>query len=334
MISIQKLYSTNKNARVLRLSNTDKKLLTPTYFPALSSVEVSIEDIGTLINLIMSSSYPRILISSYDIFKMKPSLLKKTEGEICNYIRSHGFVMLDSGIFESYWKENNSWKFKNYAKIVQKINSDFYFSFDALPLCYPSEQEYIRSVLRYFNRSVSLNEKGCCIPIIHGVNPQRLISLVQKFINDCPDYGNVIAVPERDCGNTFVERANTILNIRRILDKKNRDNMIHILGCGNPISIATYSFCGADIFDSVDWNRILIEPDELRIYDFVQFEMLSCNCYFCSRIQVDPINRASLHNLLFYQNYVIKIQKMIRDNTLYDFLLYYIGKKVLKKIGR
>lgn len=259
---------------------------------------------------------------------------KKLTGEIANYVRSIGFIMIDSGVFESYWKDNKKWDFKSYASALTKLDSDFYFSYDILPRT-QSDAKYFRSTSNYAVRSTKLKKKEYCIPILHNSTPKKLVLFVQKFLREHPDLCDIIAVPERECGNNISERANTIASIRNILNKNGLENsLLHILGCGNPLSMAVYSYCGADTFDSVDWNKVLIEPVDLRIYDIAQVELLKCKCEICQKMQNNPLPRALLHNLLFYQNYVLQLQKMIRENTMRDFLLEFLGSENLEKIEK
>jgi predicted RNA-binding protein len=251
-------------------------------------------------------------------------------GEISNFLRGGGYMMVDSGVFESYWRNDKKWTFKMYSKSLLKTDFDFYFAYDILPDKL-QKKDFLEFTKRYIIKSSKINTKGHCIPIFHARDPRSLLHVMKNFLTQYPDL-EFVSVTEKECGYSFLERANTIRKIRTLLNNIDHPTVLHILGCGNPISIATYSYCGADTFDSLGWGRYLIEPLGLRIYDISQLELLKCTCKICQKTQVDSKAKALLHNLLFYQKYIIQIQKMIRENTLKDFLLEFIGKENLKSI--
>jgi len=61
------------------------------------------------------------------------------------------------------------------------------------------------------------------------------------------------------------------------------NSAIHVLGSGDPISIALYTYCGADTFDRLDWSEMVFERNELRIVNLSQLELLRCDCKACAR---------------------------------------------------
>ncbi len=332
MITIEKLFESTELARVLKIKNRGKVLSTPTYFPAISGTEF---DTGVLdiISFLIDNSYPRILISAYDIRKLVPSLRRRLSDEIANYLRGGGHMMIDSGVFEGYWKKDRKWTYKTYSESLLKTDCDYYFAYDILPDGL-QKKPFLKLTGKYILKSSKINTKAHCIPIFHGQDPESLLAVMENFLIQNPDLGEFVSVTEEECGHSFLERAHTIRKIRAILNSLDRPTVLHILGCGNPISLATYSYCGADTFDSLGWSRLLIEPIELRIYDISQIELLKCTCEVCKKTQADSRIRAWLHNLLFYQKYIIQIQRMIRENTFRDFLLEFVGERNLKIIEK
>jgi tRNA-guanine family transglycosylase len=240
--------------------------------------------------------------------------------------------MLDSGVFEGFWKRDRSWDFDKYRRSVLRIDSDFYFSFDVLPDPKSSETRFQRSTLRQAKKSSLISKTSEFIPIVHGRTPQELISVVKSLLIDQPRSLRLVAVPERDCGRSLTERARTVLQIRQILNEKDSSIILHILGCGNPISLALLAYCGADTFDSLNWTRLTIDRNDLKLTDLTHLELLDCDCEICSKGIADPIRRTLLHNLLFYQQFSLKIQAMIRRETLWDFLVEYAGLKFLSNV--
>jgi len=102
--------------RLTELSFGSKILRTPTYFPAISSVE-KFQDIQSLLKFIINSSYPQMLISSFDYhYYFKND--KKIINNLKKYSKNH-FLFVDSGGYEKYWI-NKKWERKVYEKIIKK----------------------------------------------------------------------------------------------------------------------------------------------------------------------------------------------------------------------
>src|SRR3990170_4321846 len=92
-------------SRVIELVINGKTLVTPTYFPAISSFGIK-HSFRSLVSLFLYYKFPRVLISAYD-WHFLPS---KTRNEISPDIEKYrldSFVFMDSGIFESYWKTDH-----------------------------------------------------------------------------------------------------------------------------------------------------------------------------------------------------------------------------------
>lgn len=329
MLKVEKVYDSEKRERVLLLNAKGKKIITPTYFPAISRAEHG-SSFVELLKLIMVSSYPRVLLSAYDYESIPREHKKRIIGEISNYLRTGGFMLVDSGGFESYWMNDNKWSFQKYSTSIRKMDFDLFFSYDILQTKH-SSKDLARKQAVNVTKSARLRKKEFCIPIFHEDGPKRLMPLILEFAHKYPEFSKMIAIPERECGGSMLERASSISQIRDALNANGfSDTVMHILGCGNPLSMATYSYCGADTFDSVDWGTILIEPFEFKIYDIAQVELLKCKCDMCQKMMHQPQSRGLLHNLLFYQNFVLQLQKMIKEDTLKHFLLEFLGPENMR----
>lgn len=195
------------------------------------------------------------------------------------------------------------------------------------------EKETLDSIV--FSRRLS--DKLGFVPILHGTTSNKLVSLVRWFVKEKPDLCNFIAVPERDCGVNIIEKAQTIGKIRKILDDEDTNNysrILHILGCGNPISLLLFSFYGANTFDSLDWISNAIDSDRLVVDDFSFLELIDCNCSICTDANRCYTEKVFLHNLLFYQNYVLGIQSLISNDGIRESLNQRVGQNILEKINR
>jgi queuine/archaeosine tRNA-ribosyltransferase len=322
--------------RVIKVGTEGKTLMTPAYFPAVSSygVKYSFE---TLVRLLLAFSYPRILISAYD-FHLLANAKKKTLSEkIRAFMKKGCFVFVDSGIYESFWKADNAWSCELYKFTLGQMDFDFYSSFDVLPSKANGTDRFTEDTFDNILACRKLSDKIGFMPILHGMCPDTLVSLVSKFVKEYPSLCNFLAIPERDCGNSVVERARTMTRIRRILDDDNNSNtgrVLHILGCGNPVSLLVYSYCGASTFDSLDWIKYAIDPSRLTINDFSHLELTGCECPVCTKEAWGYTEKVLLHNLLFYQNYMLQIQALIHNNEMRVFLGKHFGQNMLERIMR
>lgn len=323
-----------KSSRVLEITLHGKELSTPTYFPAISSygIKFSFRD---LLYLLKAHRFPRVLISAYDLHHMRDNERRNVLRLIKSY-RKKGFVFLDSGLFESSWKRDDSWSVSSYKTILSWAEFDVYSSFDIYKDDKKSHQEFKNETFSsVLESSVFLNDV-LFFPILHESSPTLLLKLVEEFVENHPDMCSSIAVAERDIGKGIQERAETIVELRRILNGNDHRNLLHILGCGNPLSMLVYSYCGADTFDSLDWLKFVINTENFSINDFSHLELLNCKCRICTESpykNTEYLQRALLHNLLFYQNFIMQLQSLIRNNNLKAYLHKYIDESIMDEIN-
>lgn len=333
-MSISKImYKSDLFSRVTEISMNGKKLMTPAYFPAVSSYGVKYH-FETLVRLLLTYSYPRLLISAYDFNLLDDKDIKRLADKIMEYSENGGFVFLDSGVYESFWKLDHKWNYDLYSTLIPQICYDFYGSFDVLPHAESQTPRFTKCTLDNIVASRKLSDKPGFVPIIHGKSPAELVLLTKKLVKEYPQLCHFIAVPERDCGDSFIKKAQTITEIRKVLDSDYDGRILHILGCGNPISLIIFSYCGANMFDSLDWIKYVIDQSRLTIHDFSHLELIKCQCAVCSDRKRNYIEKVLLHNLLFYQNYMLLIQLLIRKNEISGFLTKHIGQEFMDEIRR
>jgi len=327
------IYESKGLSRVTEVYLNKKTLVTPTYFPAVSSYGTKYS-FHTLVRLLIAYSYPRLLVSTYDLHYLEEEEKRRLLQEISEYSKKGCFVFLDSGVYESSWKADLEWTYDLYKASISRVGFDFCSSFDVLPYGKNRAEEFKEETFERILASYSLSNGHGFVPILHGLNPDQLVSLVAKFVKTYPYLCNIIAVAERDCGRNIVEKARTIMRMRRILDESNRRRVLHILGCGNPISLILFSYYGANMFDSLDWTKYVIDRRHLTINDFSHLELINCDCSICSGVRRDYTETVLLHNLLFYQDYMLQIQSLIRKNRIFEFIVEHMGQDILKKIDR
>jgi len=295
-------------------------LITPTYFPAISSTGTNAPPLD-FIGLVSTSSYPRVLVSAYDLAKLPKEERRRAEELILKFREVRGTMMLDSGSFESFWHRDMLWTFEDYARIVRTNQPDFYCSFDRYDLWLPTREGAVSEQLRLAEHSAELAPSSTCILVVHGPAPSQLTETVSRLLERSTVPIRAVAIPERECGGSLSVRAETVARIRMVLDQESDKILLHLLGCGHPLTMAVYTSCGAGAFDSQDWSQVAIDRTTLGFMDPAHIQLLECRCGICKRVRVDNYQKTLLHNLLFYQDYALDLQRMIRENTLRHFLM-------------
>jgi tRNA-guanine family transglycosylase len=332
------IHESARLSRVVEIALRDRKLLTPSYFPSISSYGVKFS-MNDLLYLLSFHKYPRLLLSAYDLYNSEPREKARLMSTIKEY-RQQGLLFVDSGLYESSWRNDPNWNITSYKSLLSQTQFDLYTSFDALPDLKKRETqaEFGDRTFKNVLESSVLQNDNLLIAILHGSSPAALISIVEEFVERHPNLCGAIAVAERDCGYSVLERAGTISEIRRKLNKRGNENLLHVLGCGNPLSILLFSYCGADTFDSLDWLKYVINPDpnSLLINDFSHLPLLNCKCRICDdpkHKSVDYLEKVLLHNLYFYQNFVVQIQSLIRHDNLETYLRAHFGDEIIDQVN-
>lgn len=325
-------------SRVTEIVISGKKLLTPSYFPSISSYGVRFS-MSDMLYLLKFHKYPRLLLSAYDLHNSEPREKTKLTSIIKGY-REKGFLFMDSGLYESSWRKDPNWDISSYKNLLSQMQFDLYTSFDVLPETKKkeTEREFRDKTLKNILESSVFQNGNLFIAIMHGKSPAALVSLVRELVERHPNLCGAIAIAERDCGYNILERAGTISEIRRTLNQDSNENVLHILGCGNPLSMLLFSYCGADTFDSLDWMKYVINPDpnSLLTNDFSHLPLLNCKCRICDNPKqksADYLEKALLHNLLFYQGFVVQIQSLVQHDNLENYLRVRFGDNMINQVN-
>lgn len=327
-MNFNKIFNAEKHARSIRIRLPGKEISTPLYFPSVSTVSTR-HNIDSLTELIIRSAYPQMLLSAYDVFHRfisKPDLINA----INDYSRS-GVLLLDSGGFECFWNNDTDWNFKSYEETVKRVNCDLYASFDPTVRIPEKEEDTKHSLLASIFDSAAISRSSQFIPIFHAKKPDILVESVEEFLYKNPYSTQFIAVPERECGVSLSEKARTIHRLRQVIDSTGNEQVLHVLGCGHPLSMALYCYCGADSFDSRDWMRVVVDVNSLALSDFSHLELLQCKCEACIKTS-HSLAKVFFHNLRAYLDFMKMITELIKNNQLEQFLQSKVPRDYLKGI--
>ena len=260
-------------------------------------------------------------MSSYDL--VGESLKNDLVSKINKFSTNGNVLFIDSGIYESTWKKDENWTEKGldtYRKTLSSINYDFYSSFDIFPKPDEEYSRFLERTIKAIRESQLQKVVGELIPIVHGRTPQELLQVVKKVIKAFDFELRFLAVPERETGDHLIERAENLSKIRKFLDQQDHDTILHLLGCGDPVSLSLFIFFGVDSFDSLDWLRFALDPMELRMRHFSHLVLINCSCQYCSSEHYSTFFKVLLHNLHFYSGFLEDIRRRIIDDEMADFI--------------
>lgn len=301
----------------------------PIYFPSVSSVKTQLAPLEYVkILLRLSNVYSYFLISAYDIANAPDG----DGGTIQNYINnatSNGTkVLMDSGNYESYWKFSN-WEQGEFHSILTQTSCSMAFCYDNQA---PPQDifKHKKLILSSWEKDKKHSKGNILIPIIHGL--KESIPELCLYIAD-ETQSPIVAVPERRLGDGMIERAQTVAQIRAALNKSGKYIKLHLLGTGNPISIAVYSIMGADSFDGLEWCQTVVDPETAFLFHFSQADLFWDKGSYGNE-ELPFILKTLVHNLEFYSDWMKNLQLAIQSDTAIEFCESRFSRNVFSKISK
>lgn len=307
----------------------DKELQLPAYFPSISSVKTALRPIDYLQVLTSFVGLNRqFLVSAFDLASFDN---ENAVAEMLITAREAGAVtLMDSGNYESFWKDaQNRWLQNDFHKMLEAFHCDLAFGFD--------EQEPPADFDRHVKLVVSRWREdqaaaGACqiVPIIHGA-ANELPALCGAVAANTGI--SMLAVAERRLGDGIMERAISVQTIRRELDKQGRYIALHLLGTGNPISIALYSAMGADSFDGLEWCQTVVDHDTALLYHLSQADFFTGQTRWVEN-DLSFHARTLAHNLEFYTEWLRRLRASIKNGMVVDFCRHNFPDRVFQQCAQ
>jgi queuine/archaeosine tRNA-ribosyltransferase len=300
--------------RQLELNVGGKVLPLPVYFPSISSVKTALQPQAYM--QVLESVFGinnQFLLSAFDLAEL--SQPADAEMLLKRFREVGGIALMDSGNYESFWKDaRHKWMQESFHKMLAEFSCDLAFGFDEQDPPDDFDEHLALLVSRWKQDQLAA---GTCqiVPIIHG-KAKDLPRLCSAFAaqSGVP----MLAVAERRLGEGVIERARTLQAIRSELNKLNRYVCTHLLGTGNPISIALYSAMGADSFDGLEWCQTVVDHDTGLLYHLSQADFFAQQTGW-SKGDLSFSARTLAHNLEFYASWMKRLQVAIGNDTVVDF---------------
>lgn len=302
----------------------------PTFFFSVSSHETRLTPLESIkaLNLFRPEA---LLVSAYDVYhapakqKLKPALSKA---------RKNGtVVLLDSGNYEASRKFDSTWTRTKLHRVLKDTPYDFAFCHDEMTTT-GKPDDVVRQVVQSVERDAKCTSKPI-LPIVHvpkDKNGLYRIEDIPRIIRKLSETLQplVIGIPERELGAGLLAKAGTLAKIRSELANTGRYQPLHLLGTGNPLSVAVLSAAGADCFDGLEWCRVVANAADSTLYHFEQYDFFA----YQTRVAQSAIVREAadsadinyagkvlFHNMDFFVQFVTELRSATTsDKKLIRFL--------------
>ena len=83
---------------------------------------------------------------------------------------------------------------------------------------------------------------------------------------------DIVGITAREAGDSLVKRCSTVVMLRDAMGDASLDVPIHIFGAINPMEVLAYFFCGADVFDGLNWLRLAFRKHGSMAIEEAAFE--------------------------------------------------------------
>src|SRR6185312_51620 len=323
-----------RNPRNLRVGN--KTLELPAFVFSLSSFETRLRPDDGLV-LLSGFEPTAALVSAYDVYRLDKNRARFARA-YRDLSRSRTSLFLDSGNYEAsrqrdYYdrrRNRDGWKREHFREIARKIPADITFHFDRVdPRGEPAT--IVRQIVRDYRadaRALEDSSVNLC-PIVHlpaGDPPPRREVAARIVAEVAAELRpRVLAIPERELGEGIIQRARTVQLLRQAIDDIDPLCVLHLLGTGNPLSMAAFAAAGADLFDGLEWCRTVADYPNARLYHFQHFDAFRDACLSNMRdprmrslVEDDSVpytTRALAYNLDFFEDWARSMRSLIRGGN-------------------
>lgn len=301
----------------------------PVFFHSVSSHETQLRP-DVAVQALSVFGARTILVSAYD--SADERRLSGLADELGRCRDAGAMVLLDSGNYEALRKDDKGWTVDVFHAAIAATPHDLAFCFDEVNPP-PDVDLIVRNVVAAVERDAK-HTNAPVLPIVHAprgddgtYDTGDLPDLMRRIARELTP--PLLAIPERELGNGIVERAKTVLAIRRALDELGFRQPLHLLGTGNPLSIAILAAAGADSFDGLEWCRVVADHQNGRMYHFNHYDFFAYQSELAESAVTreaaasDDVNYAGkviFHNLAFFAEWMKELQERIREGKVDCFL--------------
>lgn len=311
----------------------------PAFFYSVSSHETRLPP-GAALDALNLFGARSILVSAYDFDKSR-----RARGliPVLRELRRKGAkILLDSGNYEMARRGDESWSHEKYYTALRETPHDMAFCFDNL---HPPKRlaSVLKDIIEGVERDTRLS-KSTILPIVHlprSSTGEYDIAMAPELVRSVANelHPPLLAIPERELGPGIIERTKTMRSIREALSGLYFYQPIHVLGTGNPVSIALLCAAGADSFDGLEWCRYVIDGETKALHHFQHYDLYKWQDQFA----VSPVTREAIrdehvrytgwavfHNLDIYTSWLSELREAVQqEKRLVEFMTELLPKKTM-----
>ena len=308
---------TVSHKRTFSMSVAQTVVPLPCFFPSVSSVKTDLMPVD-YVEFLDAAAYPFFLVSAYDIANCPPDQRSRMNAALTRSKGRGATILMDSGNYEGFWKSGQSWTADRFHQVAKVSEHQLCFCYDNQNPPDTAEaiaEDVISRVLRDQKHAV-----GTVAPIIHGsagVLPGAARMVAEQL------FPLLLAVPERALGDGVIARVRTLRRLRDALDELGVYCPLHLLGTGNPLSIAVYAMAGADSFDGLEWCQTVVDHESGRLFHFQQWDFFRDQTDWGKNGSLPYIQSALMHNLEFYRRFMADLREALIGGLAETFLLHY-----------
>lgn len=302
------------------------RLLTPVFFPSISTVKTALrpaEYIATLHSL--RELNRQFLISAFDLGRSGNS--HEMAQWLATSQEAGAMVLMDSGNYESYWKdEQTAWRQPDFHDTLRRFSCTFAFGFDDQnpPM---DDDAHVQLVIERWQCDQAAAGNRVIVPIVHGT-AETLPYLCARIAQETQVW--MIAVAERRLGDGVFERTRSVAALRDKLNSTGRYVGLHLLGTGNPISIALYSWAGADSFDGLEWCQTVVDHETGMLFHLSQSDFFRHQTAW-GEGDISFQARTLAHNLTFYTDWMQRLRQAVHTGSVIDFCRFNFPSRIFRQ---
>lgn len=304
----------------------DTPLPTPVFFPSISTVKTALRPAEYLATLHSLRDMNRqFLVSAFDLGR------SGNGDELAQWLaaaqETGATVLMDSGNYESYWKEEQAaWRQPDFHEALQRFSCTFAFGFDEQnpPM---DDDAHVQLIVERWRRDQAVAGDRVIVPIVHGT-AETLPSLCARIAQET--HVPMIAVAERRLGDGIFERTKSVMALRDKLNSTGRYVGLHLLGTGNPISIALYSWAGADSFDGLEWCQTVVDHETGLLFHLSQSDFFRQQTAW-GEDDISFQARTLAHNLTFYTDWMQRLRQAVHVGSAIDFCRFNFPQRVFRQ---
>lgn len=299
----------------------------PIFFPSVSSLKTNARPDYYVAMLAEASSRMRqFLVSAYDLERGATDAREALAKELRDARACGQQVLLDSGNYEGYWRDAaGAWTETEFHRVLASGEFDLAFGFDAHDRR-RTGRDYVGDVLTQHTRDSSAAGAAPVVPIVHG--------LASELPDLCVEIASatgitMLALPERELGNGILERLGSVRAIRSALATTGRYVALHLLGTGNPISIALFVWAGADSFDGLEWCQTVVDFDSAALSHLSHFAFFKAQTNWADSGWPDEVAVLG-HNLEFMSGWLDGLRAAPTSEGVASFCELQLPPRVLR----